>query len=112
MIVVVVSIGVVLMIIVGGFVSLTPNIYMLIEKNFMRRAYTNISYKCLQYGQLANRAKTLELEPGKDSKELDLGYMNKKDNVELDDVGCTIFIRPGGRIEVEMEYERKKPAAQ
>jgi len=42
----------------GIFAGLAPNVYRIIEKDFVRRAQRNARLEGLQYGDLALRAKT------------------------------------------------------
>ncbi len=59
----------------SAFISFNPNFHYLIEKNFMRRAYSNATHYGLQYGQLGVRAGTISTS--NTEKTLDIGYLKK-----------------------------------
>ena len=54
-----------LSILLSAFIAFSPNINHLMEKDFMRRTYTNSVNHSLKYGQLAIRANTLTASQNK-----------------------------------------------
>ncbi len=66
MIVVVIAIIMMLSILMSAFISFSPNISHLMEKDFLRRTYSNTVNHSLKYGQLSIRADTLKSKQKKE----------------------------------------------
>lgn len=83
MMLVIASLMVALSFVMVGFLSLAPNVYSLIEKDFMRKVQYNAQVYGIKYGQLAFRAKTMDGSSAS-QKDIDLGYVKKRDVKEID----------------------------
>lgn len=91
MIIVVIALFIVMSIVVFAFFAYIPNVHYLIENDLLRRANSNAALYGLQYGQLACRSNTLSAEEGETgTTSVDMGYLKKTDNKEIDKLLCDI----------------------
>ncbi len=91
-------------ILMATFMGFSPNFYKLTESDFMRRANANTIMYGLQRGEVAMRAKTLPTADGKPLL-LPMGYVKKKNNTEMDSIGCSLTLNPQGKITVTIQYK-------
>ncbi|MFA5362523.1 MAG: hypothetical protein WC335_04665 [Candidatus Omnitrophota bacterium] len=90
-------------ILMATFMGFSPNFYKLTESDFMRRVNSNTIIYGLQRGEVAMRAKTLS-SPDKKSLPLSMGYVKKKNDVELDSMSCTLVLTDKGKVGVSIKY--------
>jgi hypothetical protein len=109
MIALIISITVALAILVSAFVSFTPNLQRLMEKDFMNRAEANAFLYSLQKGQLGVRAGTLDndpLTPTPDTFDIDTDLRTKADEdgnvLQRNWIHTDVTFQDTGIIDVEL----------
>lgn len=105
MIIILSSILVALLLVCSAFISFMPNMYTLLEKDFMRRVQNNAELYGIKYSQTAFRAKNLSVGS---QKTLDIGYVKKLDNTEIDAVSLDISMPSSESLDVKVNYSFKK----
>ena len=105
MIALVMAITVALSILLSSFISFTPNLQRLMERDFMERANSNAFLYSLQMGQLAERADTIDTDPATpvtDTTQIDTD-IRIKDGIILNRIHSDITLDASGRINVRLQ---------
>lgn len=103
MIPIILTIFIVIATIFSAFFSFTNNITALMDADLSGKAQANAVLYGLQFGQLCARANTL-IVPG--HREVQLGYLKKIKEKELEPVNCTInYIPQTGNINVTVSIK-------